>query len=233
MSATPTFASRRAGVERGRRRARWAVGAVVVAAGMGAIGRVGGIGWLLGPAGIRSLGPAIVILAGLAPRLSELAAAVLFLVWVHRAVANARALEAPLAWSAGQAVLAYLVPVVSLILPYYVMKSLYRASDPSALSDPPVFRERTDASYRDGARELVAPPLWILPAPILAWWILFDARSLLGWVPIVTGGSGDGWFGASCDVASGALCVLVIRSIDARQRERCRRLEASERAPAR
>jgi hypothetical protein len=110
-----------------------------------------------------------------------------------------------------------------------VFKALYRASDPSRLLDAPMFRERTDASYREGSREPLPPPTWILPAPLVAWWILHDAGYLSGIVIRSVGaGVAIGWVAAARDVAAGALCALVVRSIDARQRELCRRLEASE-----
>ncbi len=97
-----------------------------------------------------------------------------------------------------------------------------------------MFQERAEAGYREGAREGVAPPRWDLPAPILAWWVLFDARAVNGYR---AGGAG----GVARAVGpehlvrarrrscwrAGVLGVLVVRSIDARQRERCRRLEAT------
>ncbi len=155
-------------------------------------------------------------------------AAALFLFWVHRATSNAQRMGGTLRWGPGTAVMAFVVPPISLVLPYYVMKGLHRASDPSSLHDVPVFRDRTAAGYREGARERVAPPRWDLAAPILAWWVVFDAITLssrFGWE-----GEVSTWWAASllawARLAAGVLCVLVVRSIDARQRERCRRLEA-------
>ena len=109
------------------------------------------------------------------------------------------------------------------------MKALHRASDPSALHDVPVFRDRADAGYREGAREVVAPPRWDLAAPILAWWVIFDAITLSN--HFAAPGEVSTWWAACLlaggRLASGVLCVRVVRSIDARQRERCRRLEAT------
>jgi Domain of unknown function (DUF4328) len=168
-------------------------------------------------------------MVGASLQIASFAAGVLFLRWVHRAVSNAGLLGVPLKWGPGHAVLAYLVPVVSIVLPYYVMQALHRASDPLALGDAPVFRDRVEANYRDGARELLAPPRWTFPAPILAWWILFNARLVSGViVESVAGAPAGRWVGAFCEVAAGVLCVLVVRSVDSRQRERCRRLDAAE-----
>jgi hypothetical protein len=222
-------AARRVAVERASRRARWASVAVLAAAVARAIydARAKGSGLWLG-SGLQTRG-GVGAIVGASLQIASLAAGVLFLQWVHRAVSNAGLLGAPLKWSPGHAVLAYVVPVVSIVLPYYVMKALYRASDPLPLGDAPVFRDRVEASYRDGARELLAPPRWISPAPILAWWILFNARLVSGVIAeSVAGGPAGRWVAAFSELAAGVLCVLVVRSVDSRQRERCRRLDAAE-----
>lgn len=159
---------------------------------------------------------------------------VLFLVWLYRAVSNARALGARTKWSPGMAVVASVVPVISLVMQYFIARDLYRASDPSPLQDAPIFRERTDAGYRDGGRELLPAPRWDYAAPILAWCLVDAAKALTAtvfariadWVPLAV------WLYAPGGIAIAVLGALVVRSIDARQRERCRRLEATEEAKA-
>ncbi|HTB79119.1 MAG TPA: DUF4328 domain-containing protein [Polyangiaceae bacterium] len=221
MSETgPSFAQRRAAVRLASLLARASVVAVAAAALVDAA--VPSLAaWQADRATRLGVGTSALVLWSVA--------AVLFLFWVHRAVSNARRLGGTLRWGPGTAVVAYVVPVVSLVLPYYVMKALHTASDPSALDDVPVFRERADPGYREGARELVAPPRWDLAAPILAWWVLFDAVTLSN--RFAGAGVVSTWWVAcplACGrLAAGVLCVLVVRSIDARQRERCRRLEAA------
>jgi hypothetical protein len=225
----PTFAERRKAVEVAGRRARHVVGAVLVSGALNALRRTDALAFVVRGAGGRgALGaPARIVVA--LPHVAQFVAALLFLLWLYRAASNAPALGVPLPWGPGQCVLAFVVPIVSLVLPYYVMKALHRASDPSKLPDAPRFRERADVSYRDGAREPLPPPVWTLPAPILAWWVLFDAVGLSGLlIPSIIGGAAIEWVVACCDVAAAVLCVLVVRSIDARQCELCRRLEASE-----
>jgi hypothetical protein len=156
-----------------------------------------------------------------------LAAQVLYLRWLYRAVANTTLLRAPIKWTPGQAVAAYFIPIVSLFRPYQVMKALYAANDPSALHDAPVFRDRPAPNYRESARELLPPLRWNHRAPIAAWWGIYNLR----WVwPLVWGASASrvalGGVMVT-DVAAAVLCALVVRSVDARQRERHRRLEAS------
>ncbi len=229
MSRTvPTFAERHAAVESVSRLGRWAIGAGLVSAGLVALTYVrasGGALWL-GAADESAVRLAVIVMA--ADTVTRIAAMVLFLTWVYRAVANARALGVPLQWGPIQAVLAHIVPVVNWVLPYYVMKALQRASDPSTLPDAPIFRERPEANYRDGVRELLAPPRWSLPAPILAWCILYDATTVSRLLLLPLGASASRYVGASLGVATCVLCALVVRSVDARQRELCRRLEAAE-----
>ncbi len=136
-------------------------------------------------------------------------------------------LRAPIGWTPRQAVAAHFIPLVSLFRPYKVMKALHAGSDPSTLHDAPLFRYRPASSYREGVREPLPLPRWDYPAPIGAWWGVYN----FSWVWAVAAG------GFSMSVASGGvlamdvvaavLCALVIRSVDARQRERHRRLEAS------
>lgn len=222
----PTLAERRKAVEIAGRRARHVVGAVLVSGALNALRRTGALAYMVRDAGARGA-PARIAVA--LPHAAQLVAALLFLLWLYRAVSSVRALGVPLPWGPGQCVLAFVVPIVSLVLPYYVMKALHRASDPSKLPDAPRFRERADVGYRDGTREPLPPPRWTLPAPILAWWVLFDAVGLSGLViPSILGGAAIEWVVAGCDVAAAVLCALVVRSIDARQRELCRRLGASE-----
>ena len=228
MGTAPTFAQRHASIEHASRRAHWAMGALLVSAAVGAFGRTGAADSLASELGGRVGGAKVIALAHVViPLIAWAVAYVLLLFWVYRAVSNAQALGAPLKWGPGQSVLAYLVPVVSLVLPYFVMKALHRASDPSALEDAPIFRPRPDPSYRAGARELLASPRWELPAPILAWWIHLDAKHLVTF-GVLTASSVVHWITASCEVLFGVLCVLIVRSIDARQREQCRRIEAAE-----
>jgi hypothetical protein len=222
----PTSAQRRAAVERASRQARWATRAVLVSAALGALSFA--FGSSVGSNVWRGPLDSGATLVRLSSSIASIAAFVLLLSWLYSAVGSARALGAPLRWGQGQALLAFVVPLVSLVLPYYVMTALHRASDPSTLSDAPRYRDRIDASYREGAREPLSPPRWNLPAPILAWCIAFDALSLSGLVTGPFGVPGDWNAGAALQAVAGVLCALVVRSIDARQRERCRRLEPSD-----
>jgi hypothetical protein len=230
--AVPTFAERHAAVESTSRLAGWAAAAVLVSSVLVPIAC-----WAaMGPELLRYAVPDTRMSAALIVTTSDVVARLvalgLFLTWLYRAVSNARALGVATKWGPLQAVVAQVVPLISLVLPYYVMRELHRASDPSPLHDAPMFRERAEANYREGAREVLAPPRWRLPAPILAWCVLYAATTLSGVVYPLLGAPAARYLGAACGMAAGVLCALIVRSVDARQRERCRRLEASERAGA-
>src|SRR5580704_15681226 len=134
-AARSEVATRRAAVEGASVRARWAIVAVLVAAVVGAISDAGETGrtLALGPVGEGRIAHELTV--GAASQFTWVAAGASFLVWLHRAVSNSTLLGVPPKWGPWQAVLAYVVPVVSIVLPYYVMKALLRASDPSALED--------------------------------------------------------------------------------------------------
>jgi hypothetical protein len=228
MGTSPGSAQRHAAIEGASRYAAWTMGAFLVSAGLGGIERTDAPRWFASElAGSVVLAKA----ASLAPTLAGVVANVLFLVWIYRAVSNAGALGAPLKWGPGLAVLANIVPVVSLVLPYFILRELHRASDPSMLPDAPLYRKRPAGTYREGARELLAAPRWEHPAPLVAWWIFDGARTVAG-IAAATHAPLVDWLLASCQVAFDLLCILVVRSINARQRERGRRLEAVDGAAA-
>lgn len=66
---------------------------------------------------------------------------VLFLVWLHRSVANLRSLEANEAppsfrFTPGWAVAWFFLPIANLVRPYQVMRELYSRSNPAGYSSP-------------------------------------------------------------------------------------------------
>jgi Domain of unknown function (DUF4328) len=216
---------RAASVRVGTARARWAAGAVFAVAACQAIPPVA-------MAFMSARGPVVMALRNMMAMTwmvpcVHVTAAVLYLRWIHRAVANAQRLGAPLGWTPRQAVTAYLIPFVNLFRPYRVMKALHAASDPSALPDAPKYRHRENADYRQGARELLEPTRWAFAAPIGAWWTLYMLDGLLGsFFMVVAGPIPGAVLSALCFLAAATLAVLVIRSVDARQRELLRRLES-------
>jgi hypothetical protein len=231
-------ASRREAVERASRRARWAIVAVAVSATSGVLTTFAFQQLMTGVQRTRGGTDAALRFAAFSGvgSLVSLTAVVLFLMWLHRAVANVALLDATTSVQPGEAVVAYFIPILNFFRPYQAMKEIYRASDPTPLGDVPVFRDRIDPDYRGGAREAMAPAPWAFRAPILGWWLLYATRGVANLVAIPAssmlgrpGILGGQFLSAAWEVAAAVACVLVIRSVDARQRERCRRLEAMHR----
>jgi hypothetical protein len=190
------------------------------------------------PLAVASLGFAVVEYA------VWIVGAVLFCRWLYRAYEdNQRLGGLPLKLSPAYAVGSFFIPVVNLWQPYQALRDLYVASDPRPLPDPPRFLATTDVLYRSSGRELIAPPNWNKPFPVRAWWACY---MVLPWaLTAVT--AVEAFWGISASPSAGlsrfssvtgvlsmtlqlgsvVLVVLVIRSIQARQEERLRRLEGA------
>jgi len=170
--------------------------------------------------------------------------AVLFCRWLHRAYEdNSHLGGRPLKFSPSYAVGSFFIPVVNLWQPYQAIRDLYVASDPRPLPDPPRFSPSSEVLYRSSGRELVPPPKWNRTFPLRSWWACYIvvplalrllttlgvfwrltasvARASILWS--VTGSLAIG-----LHLASAVLAILVIRSIQARQEERLRRLEVAQ-----
>jgi hypothetical protein len=160
------------------------------------------------------------VLAGLV----MLAAAVLWLVWQHRAQANLPGLGAMgMKYSPGWAVGWWLIPVAWWVMPFRTMRELWLASGP-------------DAGAADWGTRRLTP---LIPL----WWAFWIIRWVLGVISAVTTSSDPGQpmftytpqqlvhrvtWGIWSDVAliaAGVFAVLVIRDIDRRQRERRARVQ--------
>ena len=85
-----------------------------------------------------------------------IAAAVLFLIWIHRAHKNLASLHATdLRFTPGWAVGWFFVPIMSLFRPYQVASEIHKASDPNV--------DTTDAISRKN----------VATSPIVGWWWAF------------------------------------------------------------
>jgi hypothetical protein len=139
------------------------------------------------------------------------------------------------------AVVAYIVPIISLYRPLRHMQRLLEASDPGDLPPVTEVRTRETAGYRDTATERVARPYRTPWVPVRLWWWVWVAGSILSaaLVPGSFSAHGDPIAGAESTaltdglhVAAGILCILVIAGVAAMQRERLRRIVAVRHASA-
>ena len=141
-----------------------------------------------------------------------IAAAVPFLIWIHQASGNARALGIDnLPTSPGFAVGYWFIPVLNLIMPPKIIGDLWRASaveaEPEAWQDAEV-------------------PSWII-----VWWLLFLMAHFIGMATAALESRAVDLAGVKlliwgdltrglCWIAAGILAILIVREIDWRQSQR-------------
>lgn len=165
---------------------------------------------------------------------------IVFLRWVHGLVASTRALhDQYFRWTPSDAVWAFLIPFISLVRPYHVMRDAYAALEPDAVAPP---APQVTAGDRDGYRgvTIVEAPVPRIPKAFIGlWWGAFLLSRL-------TRASGSTPVGASVervvrayewkmfsDVVSmiaAALAIALVRSVTARLLERRRRIALAQSA---
>ncbi len=197
-----------------------------------------------GPAGVDAtqstfqLAELVVYISTMGAFVLIVATPIVFLQWVHGLIASTRALDGRyFRWTPSGAVWAFIIPFVSLVRPYHVMRDAYAAQEPDAVPPP---APRVTAGERDGYRGVTvvdAPTPHIPTAFIGLWWGAFVLSRL-------TRASGSTPAGASVerivtayewkmvsDVASmvaAALAIVLVRSVTARLLERRRRIVAAQ-----
>jgi hypothetical protein len=158
-------------------------------------------------------------LAGLATLAVFVALAVAFLMWLHRASKNLRALGNPsqrIEYTPGWAVGWFFIPFANLVMPYKAVREVWEKSDPAV---------RTEDDYMF-ARPSSTP---LLPG----WWVTFIASNVAGNISgrLMADARTDAAlrFTAGVDliasllaVVAAVLAILVVRGIDRRQAERAR-----------
>jgi len=153
------------------------------------------------PAWVSSTERAVLSISSL-PRLGG---GVMFLVWVHRAASNLRALgRTGMTMTPGWCVASFFVPVASLFVPYKAVAEIATCSDP-----------------RESG---------VAPASVLGWWLLFIGGNVLWLVRLAA--MKDAELGARITLdgvatlmSTGAVALLfvVVRSVSAGQEEWARR----------
>jgi hypothetical protein len=148
-------------------------------------------------------------------RLVQLITAVCFLVWIYRAHRNLPSLGAhPLKYSPGWAVGGFFVPFLNLIHPYLVVREMWKASSPEV-------GVSNGDSWQDQATFPLLGLWWgacivtgILGQSVL--WLAPSAKTAAAFLPVA-------WLGVASyivGVIAAVLALLVVRRIDARQKER-------------
>jgi Domain of unknown function (DUF4328) len=160
--------------------------------------------------------------------------ALLFLSWLSRTVRAARAVSTtPIRWSPSDAVWGFIIPFVSFVRPYQVIRDLHDQLDPGGVPEPAP-RPRLDGSggYRSVAVERAPPPRTLPHASIGAWWGLFIAAQLIGRTSgYAESGAAElqtslrvGIVAEVIAVGAALLAVSVVRAVQGRLAERFRRV---------
>ena len=167
-------------------------------------------------------------LAGLATLAVFVALAVAFLMWLHRASKNLRALGNPsqrIEFTPGWAVGWFFIPFANLVMPYKAVREVWEKSDPAV---------------RTGDDLMFAGPS---SAPLLlGWWVTFIASNVAGNISgrlMETAHTDSALrFTAGVDliasllaVVAAVLAILVVRDIDRRQAERARHVTYAPHTP--
>src|SRR5262245_43297579 len=154
-----------------------------------------------------------------------IATVVVFLIWEHRANSNLRPLGVPRPeFSSRWAVGSWFVPFLNLVVPFQIVRYIWRKSDPDAVK-----ANEGSASWNYyGADEFTLKALW-------GFWIAtvivgrfserisFRAKELSEY----TLASWTGILASALSVIAALLAISVVRSVTARQEERYKRLLAA------
>jgi len=174
-----------------------------------------------------------------------LVTAILFLRWVHGLVKLTRQLGVDrLPWTPSQAVWGFIIPVISLIRPFQVLRDVQQGLDPNEITPPPPRIDRdVQTDYRSVALA-IPPSASRLPSSFLGiWWASFMFGSVVSRITnafskidessnriesVVTSYHASMFSSAILVVAAG-FAILVVRSLTARLEERFRRIRHSTR----
>ena len=147
-----------------------------------------------------------------------IAAAILFLLWIHRAHGNLPALGARgMRYSPGWAVASFFIPYACLALPYQVVREIWRASDPD-----------TDTADAAGWKKLPTSPV------IKLWWACWLVCGVAGMLVALSASNittASQLLAASQTMLAASLVTIpaavftiaIVRAIDRRQEEGSKR----------
>lgn len=149
--------------------------------------------------------------------LGTIATAVLTIIWLYKAAANVRSFGRATTWAPIWAVFGWILPPVLVIIPFLMVREVWKASDPEAPMDPTSWRQSADN-----------PLIW-------AWFAVYGVVSA-----IIAAASAGAFFGAGfsqdadqlaealddsatlqilgavATVVSAVLWILVVRQVTAR-----------------
>lgn len=143
---------------------------------------------------------------------------IFFLMWIHRAYKNLRALGArDLRYSPGWAVGGWFVPFLNLVRPFQVVTEIWKASDPRVMDGE---------SWRNTPSPLLIPSWWALwlITGFMGWFVMRVAFGEQETISELLAGSWALLISHAIDIPAAILAIFVVRGIDARQEEKHRHL---------
>lgn len=137
-------------------------------------------------------------------------------------------------WSPSDAVWGFIIPFVSFVRPYEIIRDVYARLDPELIAEPPLQVVADESTgYRDVRVTPPPPPIRLSRASIGAWWAAWWIGNVLGNISARLGTDDvssmigqRAVFATSdvVDVVSAVLAIHVVRAVTLRLLERFRRL---------
>jgi hypothetical protein len=155
--------------------------------------------------------------------LTAFLAGVVYLWWVYHASSNLLALKSKgIRNTPGGTVWAHFMPIANLVLPYLALQEIWRASDPDSVNGPRSW-QNTPASPLIRVCWACGCLAWLLAALGAHWYSANDPFGPFGGFHGLKAQRIGVWFYVLAYLAAiiaGVLCILVIRGITHRQRDR-------------
>jgi len=130
---------------------------------------------------LESYGP--VALTQILQGVATIAAAVVTIIWLYRIASNVRAFGRKTTWGPLWAIFGWVLPPVLVIIPFLMVREMWKASDPDAPPDPVSWKQSNDN-----------PWIWI-------WFVLYGVIPVIFAVVAVNSLIGTGFGGDVNDVA--------------------------------
>lgn len=195
--APPSAAAPVGAYEPGTTRAFWAMSLIVLTAAFDLLSSI-----VLVAAGGDQAMLAVGGLLAIVQLLTYIGAAVVFCMWLHRAVCNGPALGGyDLQFTPGWAVGWWFIPFANLFMPYRAVSEVWKVSDPSVGATDRATRSRLSSG------------------PLPAWWAAWIVAGVLGRA-LVIGQAATSWLSVVASVAdlvAAGLAIYVVKELDRRQ----------------
>ncbi|MBI5514327.1 MAG: DUF4328 domain-containing protein [Deltaproteobacteria bacterium] len=161
--------------------------------------------------------------------------ATVYLRWLHKVTGLTRSLGGEfLRWTPSEACWGFIIPFISIIRPYHVLRDVHDHLAPDLVPEPqPEVQTGDGMGYREVVVKAPPPPIRLPHASIGAWWACFWFGNVIGNIAskvrgtdleAVTQQNTLNAVSDSIDLVSACLAIVVVRAVNARLQERFRRV---------